>query len=134
MSTPNSFSRRSLGGLALLLVVIAFLAPGCSMFSSSLQPVSIMASDPRAQIYVDGQLMGTGTVTVPLKRRRSHAVMARIGDRTGVAHIDSQISGAGVLDIVGGFFFLVPWIGIVGPGFKKLETDSIYVAIPPPSN
>ena len=115
----------------LLLVGATLLIQSCSLFVPSMSTVAITASDPRAEIFVDGAPVGRGAVTTRVKRNESHMVMARVGDRTGMAAIGTSISGTGVLDIVGGIFFLVPLIGIAGPGFFKLDSTTVMVHVPP---
>lgn len=117
----------------LLLLATVFLSQSCSLFVPSMQAVSITASDPRAEIFVDGAPLGRGAVTTKLRRNQSHTVMARIGERTGIATIDTSISGFGILDIIGGIFFLVPLIGIAGPGFFSLDSTAVAVHVPPAS-
>ena len=116
---------------ARLLPVLLAITPACSAFAGSLQPVSIQATDPRAEIYVDGQHVGTGAATVELKRNRSHAFMAKAGDRTATATLGKSISTTGVLDIVGGVLFLVPFIGVVTPGFWELDSETVMLGLPP---
>lgn len=106
------------------------LTSSCSLFSSSTQHITIQPSNPHADIYVDGAPMGTGTISAPLKKKRSHTVMAKCGDSTGVAQIDRQISTTGVLDIVGGLLILIPFLGVFGPGFYELDPDHVVVAVP----
>jgi len=118
--------------LVALVSILALVSQGCSTFKSSNQAVVISATDPAADIYVDGQLVGRGTATADLKRNRSHAILARVGDRAGTAQIGTQISATGILDIVGGFFWLVPFIGIATPGFHDLDTTAVSIAIPAP--
>lgn len=107
------------------------LAPGCSFFAGSLDSVTIEPTEPEADILVDGRFMGTGTITVPLRKDRSHSIVARSGDRTGSARVSNEISTTGILDIVGGCFFLIPFLGIAAPGFWRLETDYVNVVLPP---
>ena len=82
---------------------------------------------------MDGAPVGIGTVTQDLKRNRGHAIMAKTSDnRAGTATIGTKISTTGVLDIVGGCFLLVPFLGLVAPGFWSLDTDQVAIAVPPP--
>ena len=118
--------------MLLLAALLPFLATGCSLFVSSMQPVTISASDPAAEILVDGSVVGKGTVVTELSRKKSHSVLARVGDRAGTAHIGRRISSTGVLDLVGGFLLLVPFLGVLGPGFWELDPDTLTVPIPPP--
>jgi hypothetical protein len=128
--------KRSVWFRPVAALLAAIQVSSCSLFVSSMQPVAITASDPTAQIFVDGSPVGTGTVTQDLKRDRGHAFMAKTSDnRAGTATIGTKISTTGVLDIVGGFFLLVPFIGLVSPGFWSLDTDQVAIAIPPaPTN
>ncbi|MCI0589622.1 MAG: hypothetical protein L0323_22635 [Planctomycetes bacterium] len=115
----------------LLLVFGGAVSQGCSLFVGSTQPVIITASDPSAQIIVNGQVVGTGTATVQLRRNRPHSVMAKVGDRAAAAAIGTQISTTGILDIIGGAIFLVPFFGVLGAGFWSLDQESVVLALPP---
>ena len=106
-------------------------AQGCSAFAPKTQTVVITASEPSAQITVDGQRAGTGSVTMELARNKKHTVLAEHAGRQGAFAINKKISGTGVLDIVGGILFLVPFIGCVTPGFWELDPTTVNVIIPP---
>jgi hypothetical protein len=113
-------------------VLAAIQVSSCSFFVSSVQPVAITTSDPSAQIFMDGAPVGVGTATEDLKRDRGHAVMAKTSDnRAGTAVIESHFSRTGILDIVGGCIFLVPFLGLLAPGSRSLDTDQVAIAIPP---
>ena len=118
--------------LVLLAVVLLIPCQSCSLFASSTQSVAITATDMSADIYVDGSIVGRGAVTIDMKRNKSHSILARVGDRVAATTIGTSISATGVLDIVGGVLFLIPLIGIVGPGFWELDATSVTVALPPP--
>ncbi len=122
--------------LRILLAAAACLLTlsACSLFVPSHQPLAVTASEPDADIYVDGALVGKGAVTIDVRRNKSHAIMARVGNRTGVANVGTSISTTGVLDVVGGVLFLFPFIGIAGPGFFSLDPDTVTVIIPPASD
>lgn len=113
--------------------LVLSLAPlgSCSLFASSTQGVTITASDPNAEIYVDGNYLGKGATSTALRRNRSHTVMAKCGDRVGSTVIGTSISATGVLDLIGGFLFLLPFIGVAGPGFMQLDADAVTVIVPP---
>ena len=105
------------------------ILPGCSLFSPKTQAVGITATDPMAEIYVDGAPVGKGTVSLQLDRRRSHTVTAKANGKAGAAAINKHISGTGVLDIVGGCLFLFPFLGVLGAGFWDLEPDNVTVYV-----
>jgi hypothetical protein len=114
-------------GLALLTAVV----PGCSFLVSPTQPVRIAASDPRAEIIVDGNSVGVGSAAVDLRRDRGHAVMARTADgRSATAMVRSRISGVGILDIVLGALDAVNLFGMMAPGFHELDTEGVALSLP----
>ncbi len=115
-----------------LLSIPLLLGPaGCSLFVPFNQSVSIRCSEPLADIYVDGDLVGKGSVRVMLRRNRHHAIVARLGDRVGTCTIDTTISTTGVLDLIGTCIFILPILGLLGPGFEKLVTDNVVITLPP---
>jgi len=118
--------------IVLLVTLTSFLlAQGCSLLAPSNQTLTISASEPDAEIILDGQPVGRGSVSVSVRRDVSHSVMARVGERTGHAGVGTTISTTGVLDIIGGCLFLLPLLGILGPGFHSLEKDVVNVYVPP---
>ena len=104
------------------------LATGCSAFQSRTQRVTIVPSEPNAKVYLNNNPVGTGKTTLELERNRTYAVSARSGDNMGSASIGRRVSGTGVLDIIGGCFFLVPFVGCFTPGFWEL--DKTIVSVP----
>jgi|SRR6266446_7322162 len=112
--------------VALVVVALIFM-PGCSLFVPKQQAVTIRASDPNADIFVDAENVGKGTISMTLDRTRSHTVTAKANGRAGAAAINKKISGTGVLDIIGGCIFLVPFLGVLGAGFWELDPDSVTV-------
>ena len=119
-------------GLVLGVAAMTVLVPssGCSLLAPTRNTVIVTASDPTAEIWVDGALLGRGTVHADLSCNRNHAVMARMGERVGSRTINRKVSVTGVLDLIGGCFFLIPFIGLFGPGFFELEEESILITVP----
>ena len=116
----------------LMTTLAAILASsgGCSVFRPARQSILITPSEPNALVYVDGAQVGSGTTSVDLQRNKSHSVVAKVGERSGSAAIGTKISTTGILDIAGGFIWLVPFAGIAAPGFYDLDTTSVHVPIP----
>lgn len=121
----------SRAALAVSLAALLLLGPpGCSLFVDSRQDITIEASDPAARLFVDGREVGTGRAVVPLRRNDTYAVRAELPDgRIARARISKGISTTGILDIVGGIFFLVPFIGIAAPGFWNLDPDYVFLSL-----
>jgi hypothetical protein len=116
--------------VALLCAALVVSTPGCSLFASDRATLTVTATDPAAEIWIDGAMYGTGTVQAGVERNRSHTVMAKVGDRVGTRSVGRTISTTGVLDIIGGFFFLFPFLGILGDGFWDPEEEHVTVVVP----
>jgi hypothetical protein len=107
---------------------------GCSILKSSTEPVTIMATDPNAEIYVAGRPVGHGTATVELPRDQDQTIMARTDDnRTGTATVKSHLGSGGIFDIIAGSFLIVPFFGLLAPGSRDLDTSSVVIQVPPPA-
>src|SRR5262249_2925744 len=107
-------------------------SPGCSFFRSATQPVTIMATDPNAEIYPAGRPVGRGTATVELPRDQDTTILGRTDDnRAGTATVKSHMGSAGIFDIIGGAFILFPFFGLLAPGSRDLDASSVVIEIPP---
>jgi hypothetical protein len=116
--------------VSLLLVASLLSTTSCSLFSPSSQNVNILPSHPAAQVYVDGNLVGTGPQSVRLKKSSSHSVLVKCGTSAGTGVIDRELSTTGILDIIGGFIIIIPFFGLLAPGSHSLSPDTLSVAIP----
>jgi len=96
------------------------------MFAGSTQRFSVNTSEPDAQIFINGEFAGTGSVTREVKRDQTVSVMAKKDGYYPVTRdVGIQMSSTGVLDIVGGCIFLLPFIGLAFPGSHSLNMDSV---------
>ena len=109
------------------LAALMPVASGRSVFQPRTQRVTIVPSEADAKVYLNNQPVGTGKTTIELDRNRTYAVSARSGQNMGSASIGRRVSGTGVLDIVGGCFFLVPFVGCFTPGFWELDKSIVSV-------
>ena len=114
-----------------LLVPSLAVVPACSIFVPTRQNLTIVPSEETADVYVNGKHVGTGTTTVRVKRGADYSVMAKAGDRAATGKVGRKISGTGVADLVGGFVFLFPFIGVFSSGFWELNPNQIAIALPP---
>lgn len=107
------------------------LLTGCSLFRSSMQSISISATDPQAMLFADGQPVGQGAANISLKRNETHTFLAKTEDgRAGTAQVGRSMSSTAMLDIVGGIFLLVPFFGLLGPGAWDLDATNIVIIVP----
>jgi hypothetical protein len=114
-STWHRMRRR--GPIVLFVSTLTAVSPGCSFMQPRRQAVSIMATDPTAEIFVNGASVGSGTASVELERDRTQEIMARTPDnRVGTATIRTRMSSAGIVDIIMGSLIVVPFFGLLSPG------------------
>jgi len=113
-----------------LVCLLAVSTPGCSLFADSKATLNVTASDPAAQIWIDGALVGTGTAQAVVSRGEAHVVKAQLGERVAERSIGREMSTTGLLDMIGGVLFLIPLLGLLAPGFWDLEEDHVSIVIP----
>lgn len=113
-----------------LVHTMAVYSMGCSLAAPGTQSIAIVPSHPKADVYVDGVQVGTGTVTAVLSRDNSHTAMAKCPGSSGIFTIQRGLSTTGMLDIVGGVLLLVPLIGLFSAGAFELSPATVAVAIP----
>ncbi len=117
-----------------ILMLSLSLCAGCSAFRPTKESISVMASQPDAVIYINGQPVGQGSVTARVKRNKNVQIVAsKPGYYPGTYNIDSNLNTTGVLDIIGTFFFLVPVVGVFFPGAKSLDENNVFVNLIPQS-
>ena len=116
--------------LAILLSVSYLTA--CSCFAGSRQKVTIMTNVPTSEIYANGKMVGQGMAEFDAKRNKSVQIMATAdGYNTAYEHLDTQLSTTGVLDIIGIFFFIIPFVGLLTPGAKTLDPTNVALNLTP---
>jgi len=66
-----------------------------------------------------------------VSKSEAHVLTAKMEGRVAIETTRSTISTTGILDIVGGFFFLLPFLGLLGGGFWKLTQEHYELVFPP---
>jgi len=118
--------------LVLLIVSVMFTQSGCSMLRGSHQNLGVTTNVSDAKICVNGEFMGTGNIVASVPRNQSVSVMAESkGYYPASRDIGTKMSLIGVLDIIGGCFFLLPFIGLAFPGSQDLEKNNISLILNP---
>ena len=109
-----------------LLLILVVHASGCSFFVPHTQPISVTTSEKDAQIFINGNLAGVGSVQESVTRNREVAIMAKKdGYYPAMRTIGKTLSTTGILDIIGGFIILVPFLGLISPGAWQIEQTNI---------
>lgn len=114
----------------LLSISIVISQVGCSTFVPHTQKVTVIASEPDAKIYINGEQIGIGKAETKIRRNRDASVMVKCdGYYTAIRMFSTTMSGVGVVDIIGGWIWLVPWLGLLFPGSKEIDNPNINVVL-----
>jgi len=114
----------------LLVVSIAFFQFGCSAFAGSRQPFSVTATERDAQIYINGELAGTGSVKTTVRRDQTASVMVKKeGYYPATRDVGTKMSSLGILDLIAGCCILIPLIGLAFPGSKELDQNNLSIIL-----
>ena len=120
---------RSFISLSLCFLLI-LSQTGCSALMLWSQRITVIASESDAEIYINGELAGTGSVTKRVPRNQNVSLMARKkGYRTSISNISTTMSFTGTLDLLAGCIILVPLIGLLFPGASSLTRTNVTLAL-----
>lgn len=111
-------------------VLICMGICSCSIFSPGEKQVRVRSNYPDAELRADGAYIGRGEATVMLAKNRGHTISAHRGEQEERMSIGSHISATGILDIVGGFIIIVPFIGLFSRGAWTLDHDTVTIDLP----
>lgn len=112
-------------------ILLAVSLTGCSLFVPYRQTISISGHPANATVTVNGQQMTT-PANIKVRRNKSvNIVVSKPGYNSFVSNSGYTLSSWGVLDIVGGVFFLVPFVGLIAPGAYELSQDHFNYVLTP---
>lgn len=113
---PTMRLRRFMGMLLcriFSLVVIACYMAGCSLFGPTKQSIDVRSNPPEAQVLVNGKPMGITPLRFDVDRRDDMLLeIQKSGYHREYRKSSSNLSGLGLLDVVSGFFWLIPFVGL----------------------
>lgn len=112
------------------MILISSTVTGCSLFSPHYEDITVYSSEPAAEIFINGDLVGKGKGTKSVLRDKDVTVMAKLaGYQPATEQIRPRFSTTGVLDMVGGILILVPFLGALSPGFWQHEQTQITLVL-----
>jgi hypothetical protein len=115
------------------IILSVAITAGCSCFADYREQVTVMTNVPNAEVFANGDRVGQGTsVQFSAKRNRNVQIMAKApGYYPAYRSIDTTLSMTGVLDIIGIFFFIIPFIGLLTPGSRTLDENNVALELAP---
>lgn len=118
-----------------LIVLLTFAFQfGCSAFAPRYQSLTVTATETDAQIFINGLPAGKGRAVTRVPRDQDVALMAKKdGFEVSTKEVPSYLGKLGILDIVGGIIWLVPFVGLFFPGSQDLDTYNVTLPMYPNS-
>jgi hypothetical protein len=96
-----------------LVVTMCYLA-GCSLFGPRYETIGVSSDPPEANVSVSGKSVGITPVRFEVHRGENLLVeVKKSGYQTQYRSASRKLSTLGILDVVGGAFFLLPLIGLL---------------------
>ncbi len=103
--------------ISLLLVILLIFPSGCSLFSSKMQPICISSDPTGADVLLNGDYVGKTPVKQQIHRGSDVSILVKKeGYRSSVRSTHKELSRIGVLDVIGGSFIIIPFIGLASSG------------------
>lgn len=97
----------------LSLTVIACYMTGCSLFGPRSESIGVSSDPPGARVIVSGKPMGTTPLHFEVQRGDNLLLeIQKSGYQTQFRTSSRKLSSLGILDVVGGAFFLLPLVGL----------------------
>ena len=114
------------------LLIVSLVFSSCSAFRSPTQTLTVTTDQPDSQIYVNGSMVGQGTASTSVKRNENVQLMVvKPGDITVNQSIGKGLNTTGILDIIGGCLFLLPFLGLMAAGSNSIDQSNISVRMIP---
>ena len=111
-----------------LICTLIFLLSACSMFNWTDAPLHVQASESDAQIYINGNYIGDGEVQTLVPR---HTYVSVLVQKKGFKTVKQELAYTpgtiGAIDIIGGFIWYVPYIGLFFSGAYALAEDDVTI-------
>ncbi len=114
-----------------LVFSVFFSNYGCSVFRPPTETLNIDCAQKEVQVQVNGQRAQCPS-QIETRRNRTVVIEAdKEGYETYYRTIESNLNNTAILDIVGGFFLLIPIVGLASPGAYSLDTTDVYIDLQP---
>ena len=116
----------------IMVLLLSVSLAGCSCFSGTKEMVTVTTNVPNSEIFANGEKVGEGKADFFAKRNKNVQLMVRAeGYSPEYRYIYNSFSTAGILDIIGTFIFILPFVGLLTPGAHTLNENNIALELMP---
>ena len=114
------------------LVAISFYMAGCSLFGPRNQSIGVSSDPPGAKVIASGKPVGTTPLYFEAQRWENMLIeVQKSGYQTQYRTLSRRMSTLGILDIVGGAIWLVPFLGLLSSAASEFEPAEIGITLEP---
>ena len=114
------------------LVAISFYMAGCSLFGPRNQSIGVSSDPPGAKVIASGKPVGTTPLYFEAQRGENMLIeVQKSGYQTQYRTLSRRMSTLGILDIVGGAIWLVPFLGLLSSAASEFEPAEIGITLEP---
>ena len=98
----------------LALVILVFYLTGCSLFGPRYETIGVSSDPSDATVTVGGRPVGTTPVHFEAHRGENLLItVQKPGYQTQYRTASRKLSTLGIVDVIGGAIFLLPFIGLL---------------------
>ena len=113
------------------LLAVPYLS-ACSLFGPRMQTITVSSDPMGATVVANGERLGNTPLRAQVRRSEDLLIEVRKpGYQTEYRTGDRTLSTLGILDIIGGWFLLVPFFGLLSPAAWEHEPDSFGIVMTP---
>lgn len=101
-------------GAVVMTILLLVQVSACSLVGKGSQRFSVNSHPPGALVFLDGNPVGATPLSTRIKRGDETSVMVRMdGYYPAMMTTSGSLSTLGIIDVVGGFIFLLPFFGLM---------------------
>lgn len=113
-----------------VLTSVLILTSGCSaMKADKYTDVEVNCNPDSSIASVDGEHKGSPATFSVVTNKDIEVSCQKAGYITSTTKVRTHITTTGILDAIGGFFFLVPAIGLISPGAWDLNQKTFDITL-----
>ena len=115
-------------GILTIAALVLIHGTACSLVAPRMQSISVTSDPAGARVTVNGMSAGVTPTQYKIKKNEEASiVVGKDGYETATRLTSTTLSTIGIVDIIGGCIFLLPFLGLLAPGAWKQEPSNVHL-------